>query len=174
MRFIKIRARRAHLGRTTNEPDAAQDRLVAFGPGYVIELRDKAMTSSTDPTVTLLDIHFAGNASGPTDSGHYEVEDITAAKFAAQVEAATEPAAGSPSAAAFPIKWRGQWESGEAYKTWDAVAHPDDSTRRLIALEDNQSTSVLALANSRFWADLPKASQPATAFLGNLPIGLHG
>ena len=46
---------------------------------------------------------------------------------------------------------RDVWRPGESYEPFDLVAHPDDVSKKLVALRPSQSTSPAVLTNSKFW-----------------------
>lgn len=54
----------------------------------------------------------------------------------------------------FPTRWRGTWEPGGKYAQLDVAAHPDDVSKRLLAVQPSQSTSKAVLANTAFWCPL--------------------
>ena len=49
---------------------------------------------------------------------------------------------------------RGVWLPGESYVQLDVVKHPEDVSKRYVALQASKSTSVLVLANTGYWCEV--------------------
>ena len=49
---------------------------------------------------------------------------------------------------------RGVWQPGEQYEQLDVVAHPQDVSQKLVALQGSKSTSILVLRNRTYWCVL--------------------
>ena len=49
---------------------------------------------------------------------------------------------------------RGIWKSGEDYQILDLVEHPDDSLRRLVAMQNHRAQSKVTLDDKAMWCQL--------------------
>ncbi|MXY96387.1 MAG: hypothetical protein F4Z29_01240 [Gemmatimonadetes bacterium] len=105
-------------------------------------------------------LYTAGADNAGSGESRFEVRvdlDTVMARISAALEAGKaccDVSADDEDDDAPQLNDRGVWLPGESYVQLDVVKHPEDVSKKFIALQPSKSTSVLVLANTGYWCKL--------------------
>ena len=175
MRYIELRGwRDGHSHRDSTWHEETDTSIVTYldiytideicdGPALYERTEDGTIVRERDGGGKMQPVPAAGTTLKLLHASTYQWQVAqwivygTAADWVARIEAAIlddrralQPAEDD----GLKITDRDVWRPGEAYAVLDLVAHPDDVSRRLLAVTASQSIDKTILANRKIWCEV--------------------